>query len=128
DEMLRADVIPAGTPALFVFDEAWIVDERLSLKRIVFMYESAAELPIDVYKGDLVAEVAAFAERHGATRIITHRSPLPRIKRQVDALRSGGLEVDLVGPEPIATLPDGVDLKRFSRYWRKVEKQVMRRD
>ncbi|MEM9187138.1 MAG: hypothetical protein AAGB00_11650 [Planctomycetota bacterium] len=129
DEMLRADVIPAGTPSLFVFDEAWIADERLSLKRVVFMYECLLEIPgVEIREGDVVTEVEQFAADHGAATVVTQASPLPRIKRQLVRLADAGLTVDAGPPEPIASLPDGADLKRFSRYWRKVEKQVMRRD
>lgn len=129
DEMLRAGCVPAGAPAVFVFDEQWIADEALSLKRIVFMYECVLEMSqslpegIEFVRGDVVGEVSAFAARRGASRIRTHRSPLPRIKRQGDELG-----VDWIDPAPVAALPDGVDLKRFSRYWRKVEKQLMRRE
>ncbi|MEM6329975.1 MAG: hypothetical protein AAF790_06990 [Planctomycetota bacterium] len=128
DEMLRADCVPAGTPALFVFDQAWIEQERLSLKQIVFMYECLQAMPgVAIRRGDLVEEVRAFAAEHGATRVATQQSPLPRLKRQIALLGDAGLEVEAAEPEPIATLPDGVDLKRFNRYWRKAEKQVMRR-
>ncbi|MEM6799035.1 MAG: hypothetical protein AAF589_05930 [Planctomycetota bacterium] len=124
DEMLRPECVPSGVAAVFVFDKAWIEDQRLSLKRIVFLYECLQAMPgVEIRKGDVVAEVSAFAQRHDATGIQTYRSPLPRIKRQGEALGA-----EWIDPEPIATLPEGVDLKRFSRYWRKVEKQVMRRE
>ncbi|MEN1678490.1 MAG: hypothetical protein AAGJ46_02780 [Planctomycetota bacterium] len=129
DEMLRAACVPVDAPAIFVFDSEWIADEQVSLKRIVFLYECLAEMnesrpqPIEIVKGDVVALVSEFAARHGADTITTYRSPLPRIKRQ-----GAALDVRWIDPEPIVTLPEGVDLKRFSRYWRKAEKQVMRRD
>lgn len=121
DEMLSPHWVEAGQPALFVFDEAWIAAEKLSLKRIVFLYESVLELPaIEVRKGDVVREVQAFAQRHGADRIETARSVDPRIKRQGQALG-----VEWIEPEPFVGLPGPVDLKRFSRFWRKAEKRVM---
>lgn len=124
DEMLRGDVIPTGVPAVFVFDQAWIREERLSLKRIVFIYECLLAMPgIEIRHGDVVAEVGTFAAKHGTESIITYRSPLPRLKQQGNALG-----VEWIDPEPIVTLPENTDLKRFSRYWRKAEKQVLRRD
>lgn len=121
DEMLSPNWVREGTPALFVFDEQWIAEERLSLKRIVFLYECAMALPsIEVHKGDVTAEVRVFAERHGATRIETARSVDPRIKRQGEELGVEWLE-----PTPFVELPENIDLKRFSRYWREAEKQVI---
>ena len=122
DEMLSPDWLADGQPAVFVFDEAWLREECVSLKRVVFMYECLLDLPgVEVWKGDVVAEVRRFAQAHGAERVVSGRSPLPRIRRQGEALGVEWLE-----PEPIVTLPDEVDLKRFSRYWRRAEKQVIR--
>ncbi|MEO0531852.1 MAG: hypothetical protein AAF266_14950 [Planctomycetota bacterium] len=123
DEMLSAEWVREGVPALFVFDEDWINEQRLSLKRIVFLYESAVALPgIEIRKGNVVEEVRAFAQRHGATTIESARSVDPRLKRQ-----GGELGVEWLEPEPFVELPDSVDLKRFSRYWRKAEKRVISR-
>lgn len=121
DEMLSPAWLRDDTPAVFVFDEAWIAAERLSLKRIVFLYECLLELPgVEVRKGDPIAEVQAFAHRHGDGPILTARSPLPRIKRQGEAL-----SVEWLDAEPFVELPGKVDLKRFSRYWRKVEQRLI---
>ncbi|MEN0110106.1 MAG: hypothetical protein AAF805_05235 [Planctomycetota bacterium] len=128
DEMLAPQWVADGRPAVFVFDEGWIAAERLSLKRIVFLYESALELPgVELRKGDPVAEVVAFAERNSASRIATARSVDPRIKAQVTEI-DRRLGVELLEPEPFVELPAQPDLKRFSRYWRKAEKRVLRRD
>ncbi|MEM8864758.1 MAG: hypothetical protein AAGF31_04355 [Planctomycetota bacterium] len=124
DEMLSPDWVKPEQPAVFVFDEQWIREEQLSLKRIVFVYECLqAMISVEVRKGDVVAEVTDFCKEHNATGIETATSPLPRIKRQ-----GAELGVTWIEPEPIAALPADVDLKRFSRYWRKAEKQVMRAD
>lgn len=115
-------------PALFVFDADWIRDARLSLKRIVFMYECLLEMPrVEIRKGNVIDELTKFAAEHNATQIETATSPLPRIKQQGRALAER-LEVTWIDPEPIVSLPGSVDLKRFSRYWRKAEKQVLQNE
>lgn len=121
DEMLSPEWIKPDQPAIFVFDDAWIADERLSLKRIVFMYESALELPgVQIARGDVVRSVREFAAEHGASRIETARSEDPRLKQQ-----AATLEATLLDREPFVELPADVDLKRFSRYWRKAERRVL---
>jgi hypothetical protein len=123
DEMLSPRWLRGGQPAVFVFDDAWIAAERLSLKRLVFLYECLAELPgVEVRRGDVVSEVIAVAQRLGATRIETARSPLPRLKRQGDELG-----VEWIEPEPYVELTGRVDLKRFSRYWNKAQRSVLAR-
>ena len=47
--------------ALFVFDTQWIQASRISRKRLGFLYEAALELPLTLRKGDVAAEVLAFA-------------------------------------------------------------------
>jgi len=114
-------------PRLFVFDTDWLRAERISLKRIVFMYEAALELkPLAIRKGPVVDTVSDFAAEHHAQRVITGRSSKPRIKRQIEALRER-LNIDVIDDTPLVQLPDGADLKRFSRYWKQAKKTAFDR-
>ncbi|MEO1496079.1 MAG: hypothetical protein AAFV43_02905 [Planctomycetota bacterium] len=121
DEMLSPAWIKAAQPAVFVFDDDWIRTEKVSLKRIVFLYECVLEMPgVTPLRGDVVESVRAFAAERGATRIETVRSEDPRLKRQAEALGA-----ELIEKEPFVDLPADIDLKRFSRYWRKAERRVL---
>lgn len=106
-------------PAVFVFDEAWMAKEQLSLKRIVFMYECLLDVPVEIRRGDVVDEVRAFAARHGAEEIVAPESPHPRLRRQGEALGVRWIE-----GETFVRLARRPDLKRFSRYWRVAKKSV----
>jgi hypothetical protein len=122
DEMLDTQWLREGQPAIFVFDEQWLREERVALNRIVFMYECLLEMPpVEIVKGDVVREVARFAARHGAGRVETLDSPLPRIKRQ-----GAELGATWIVPEPLVELPPDVDLRRFSRYWNRAQKRLLR--
>jgi deoxyribodipyrimidine photo-lyase len=121
DAMLNPARVPEGRPAVFVFDDAWIRAERLSLKRIVFLYECLMEMPVSIRRGDVVEEVSRFAAEHGADRIETLATPIPRLREQGEALG-----VSWVDPPPFVVLPSEPDLKRFSRYWKKAEKPAFR--
>ncbi len=108
--------------AVFVFDDTWVADERLSLKRLVFMAECLEQMPgVEVRRGDVVQEVSAFAEAHGTTRIVSLASTSPRLRRQGEQLG-----VDWVCEPPFVELPARIDLKRFSRYWGKAKSRVFR--
>lgn len=108
---------PAGAPGVFVFDEDWIARERLSVKRLVFLYECAIEMGLEIRRGNVVAAVLDFARERGASRVLTVECASPRVAAQVEALRRrirvdaapDDVLVDLAGREP--------DLRRFSRYW-----------
>jgi len=122
DEMLDTQWLRDAQPAIFVFDEQWLREEGVALNRIVFMYECLLEMPqVEIVKGDVVREVGRFAARHGAVRVETLYSPLPRIKRQ-----GAELGVTWIFPEPLVELSPDVDLRRFSRYWNRAQKRLLR--
>lgn len=115
-----------GAPALFVWDDALLAEYGLSLKRVVFLYECLLELPVTIRRGDVAAELLAFAGEHGADGIVTAESPSPRFGeiRQRVAAR---LPVRVLPVEPFVVPQGRLDLGRFSRYWRAVEEDAMRR-
>ena len=67
-------------PAVFVFDTHWIRDARISRKRLGFLYENALDLPLTLRKGDVAAEVLAFARRHGADGVVSSSAVDPRLE------------------------------------------------
>jgi hypothetical protein len=120
DEMLDRRLVVPDQPAIFVFDDTWLADEQVSLKRVVFMYECLLDMPgVEIHRGDVVSEVRAFAARHRASVIETMASPLPRLKSQARELGA-----TFRAAEPFCDLPAEVDLRRFSRYWRKAERSI----
>lgn len=115
----------AGAPALFVFDDHLLQEWRLSLKRIIFLYECLLELPVVIRRGDVATEVTRFARQHAAGRVAAAGSPSPRFQEIVAALRESGLPVEIYEPPPFLDLPDdALDLKRFSRYWKTARKSL----
>ena len=68
-----------GAPALFVFDQDWIDSKHISRKRLGFLYECCLDLPVTIRKGNVVAEVLAFANRHGADGVISSGAVEPRL-------------------------------------------------
>ena len=110
-------------PALFVFDTHWIETNRISRKRLGFLYENSLELPLTLRKGDVAAEVIAFAQRHGADGVVTSTAVDPRLQRIADVIEAE-LPLQELDPEPFVELPRPPRLGRFSRYWREAEPVV----
>ena len=109
-----------GAPAVFVFDRELIETQRLSLKRLGFIYECLLELPVTLRHGDVALEVLSFARRHGADGVVTSAAVDPRfgLLREQIAAQS---PLQVLEPEPFVALPEPLDLRRFSRYWRRAE-------
>ena len=112
-----------GAPALFVFDQAWIKQQRISRKRLGFLYECCLELPVTIRKGDVVEEVLAFARRHRADGVITSGAVDPRLNRNAAAI-DRQLPLWILDGEPFVDLCRPPRLGRFSRYWREAEQVV----
>ena len=72
---------------------------------------------------DVVAEVLAFANRHGADGVVTSTAVDPRLQKLAAAIEA---EVPLqeLEPDPFVALPRPPRLGRFSRYWREAESVV----
>jgi len=114
-DCLRTDVSDAS--AVFVFDSQQIEREQWGLKRLVFLYE-CIPTGVSILKGDTVSLLANYDE------VVTEESPDPWIRGCIEALHS---KVTVVPAPAFANLRacSASDLKRFSRYWKKVESQVL---
>ncbi|MDX1616196.1 MAG: FAD-binding domain-containing protein, partial [Candidatus Promineifilaceae bacterium] len=112
-------------PAVFVWDDPLLEAWRISLKRLVFLYECLLELPVTIRRGLMTAELTRFADRHGTRTIVTSPSPSPRFAAIGRKLAEEGYTVIVYPDTPLVSEPPRLDLKRFSRYWRKVQDRAM---
>ena len=103
-------------PAIFVWDDALLKHYQISFKRIVFMYEALLELPVTIYRGDVVSQLIAFAEQHQADHIVTSASPAPRFATICGQLRQR-YRIAVLAEPTFVDIPINTDTKRFSRYW-----------
>jgi hypothetical protein len=105
-----------SAPAIFVWDDALLKQYQISFKRIVFMYEALLELPVTIYRGDVVSRLTACADQHHADRIVTTASPAPRFATLCQQLRQH-YTVEVLAEPTFVDIPINTDIKRFSRYW-----------
>ena len=107
-------------PAIWVWDEQLLAKQHLSLKRIVFLYESLLELPVTICRGDVAQEVLRFARQHDANHVVTIGSVSPGFQ-QIRGQIAAEMPVVTYNKEPFVVIQDKVDLRRFSRYWQQVK-------
>lgn len=117
----EALVAHPSRPAVFVWDDPLLADPGFSPLRTTFVGECLEEVGCEVRRGDVAAEVVAFARAHGATRVATTPSPSPRFGVIREAVEAAGLEVEVWPGRPFVRGPATLDLRRHARYWRAVQ-------
>jgi hypothetical protein len=117
-------LVHPDAPAIFVWDDALLMQYHISLKRIVFMYEALLELPVTIFRGDVVTQITQFAQHHQADTIVTTASPAPRFAAICGQLRQHYKVLVLAEPAFVA-IPINTDIKRFSRYWAVAKSQLI---
>lgn len=120
----RAFGLYPTAPSLFVFDQPTLKLYDLSLKRVVFLYESLLELPVEIHLGQTVAEVLAFAKEHQADGIVTMMSESVGFHRRVQQLRAH-LPVQVLSDRAIVDDEQAYDLRRFMRFWNQVRETAL---
>ena len=123
---LHGDSLSKRDPALrkypeaqsvFVFDQPFLEKAGLSFKRIFFLYECAVEAAEEVRVGEPVEEVMEWMREQGVGRLAVTESPSPRWRETVERLRQK-VEVEVVPPEEMVTVPEGYRVKRFTPFWK----------
>jgi hypothetical protein len=129
---IHADCLAADNPALlkypdaravFVWDEEEIEAERWTLKRIQFLYECLLEMPVEIHRGPVTGRLAELLTGSEAVKIATVDSVNPRFRAQRKELEKS-FTVEVLPAVPFVDYRGNLDLKRFSRYWKRVEPVV----
>jgi len=103
--------------AIFVWDENYFQKQGYTRKRLIFIVECLADLPVEVFKGDMKAVLSALAQE---TPIFTAATSNPEFRRIIEAL-----SITPIDEIPLARIETQTDLGRFFRYWKKARKSVM---
>lgn len=108
---------PAETPAVFIWDDAVFQQANYSLKRLVFVYETLCELPVDIILGRTLATVLQLAP----SMLYIPATTNPLLVSLIDSLKKE-VPVKIVEDEPFVTFQRKTDFNRFFQYWKKAEK------
>lgn len=108
---------PLNTKAIFVWDDTYFKKMSYTLKRLVFIYETLLEMPIDIYQGETLSVIKTI----GPTEVFVPASANPEIARVMKEI-SLLTKVEIVSDEPFVKLKNQTDLKRFFQYWKTAQK------
>ncbi len=80
-DCLNAGWIPSGDRAVYVFDDEQLAAAGWGLKRILFVYETLLELPVEIHRGPTVETLVTLARNHAG--ITTVETPDPWLRERI---------------------------------------------
>ena len=108
----------------FFWDENYLQEMDYGFKRLVFIYETLCELPVNIIHGSTVEGLSKLAENQSCEKIYIPATPNPVLQEIIAELQDR-LPVVVVEETPFVSLTKDLDIKRFFRYWKKAKKLAM---
>lgn len=114
---------PTGTRVVFIWDDRHFKEVNYSLKRLVFIYETLCEMPIDILRGEPVSLIRELAASH----LYVPSSNNPYICAMIQELKRV-TQVEIVEDSPFVKIKNPTEFKRFFQYWKKAEKTAFQKN
>ena len=113
------NVAPIGTKAIYVWDDEYLRRANYSLKRLVFIYETLCDLPVDVVRGATRTVVMAMTPAMLYVPATNNPSLL-----SLFAGISPATPLTFVDDDIFAVMEKTSEARRFFQYWSKVERSA----
>ncbi len=110
---------PTGTKAIYVWDDEYLRRANYSLKRLVFLYETLCDLPVDIVRGDTRTVVMAMTPAMLYVPATNNPSLL-----SLFAGISPATPLTFVDDDIFAVMEKTSEARRFFQYWSKVERSA----
>jgi hypothetical protein len=105
------------TKAVYVWDDEYLRKTNYSLKRLVFIYETLCDLPVDILHGDTLGVIRELEP----SALFVPATNNPLILNIITSLKTVA-PFQIIEEEPFAVMSKPKDFSRFFQYWNKVEK------
>lgn len=114
---------PAGIRTVYVWDDAYFKTAGYTLKRLIFIYETLCELPVDIIHADTRGTIAELAP----STLYLPATNNPLLVAVIDSFRAIA-PLKIVADEPFAVIKKPTEFRRFFQYWNKAEKTAFLTD
>lgn len=109
-------VAPAHARVVHVWDDAALQAAEYTLKRLVFLYETLCQLPLEILHGDTVTVLRGLG-----TSLLYVPSTTNACIQNTIATLSGDTTIHVIPDEPFADIKKPKDVRRFFQYWKQAE-------
>ena len=103
---------PEGTRAIYVWDDKYLRQLDYSLNRLVFIYETLCELPVEILRGDTISIIKQIAP----SILYIPATTKPHITSTISKIKSVA-NVEIIPDENFVTIAKVADFRRFFPYW-----------
>ena len=114
---------PIGTRAVFIWDDRYFKEVNYSLKRLVFIYETLCEMPVDILRG----EPASIIRELVPSSLYVPSTNNPFISAVIRDLKQV-TKIEIVEEPPFVKIKKPDDFKRFFQYWKKAERTAFQKN
>lgn len=114
---------PAQARAIALWDDDYFRSAGYTRKRLIFIYETLCELPVDIIQGNTLRVIRELAP---PTLYIPATSN-PLIMKIIGLLQEF-VSVETVEDEAFAIIKKATEFRRFFQYWNKAEKTAFLRN
>ena len=113
---------------IYVWDNSYLDATLIGQKRRMFIYETLAELDLDILAGTADRVIARLVAEAGVSKLFVPATPNPAFHALLSLVRSScpDLEITVIEDSAFVALVEQPDLGRFFRYWNKAKKHTMR--
>jgi hypothetical protein len=114
---------PERTRAIYVWDDRYLRQLNYSLKRLVFIYETLCELPVDILGGDTVSIIKQIAP----SILYVPETTRPHITITIGQIKSVA-NIKMIQDENFVTITKVTELRRFFPYWNIAQKLALQKN
>ena len=107
------------TKAIFIWDEAYFCQKDYSFKRLVFIYETLCQLPVDIIQGNTVEVISQL----NPSILYIPEANNPELLDLINSLKTI-VTTRIIQDEIFSVIKKPYNFKRFFQYWKKAEKSV----
>lgn len=110
---------PQEAKSIFIWDDNYFKNAGYSLKRLVFIYESLCELPIDIILGDTITILMDLAIKElyipaGYDSFINE--VINKLPKEI--------KIHIAEDKDFVMMNEKIEFKRFFQYWHKAKKSA----
>lgn len=108
--------------AVFIWDNHYFQERSYSLKRLVFIYETLCQMPVEIINGNIIDVINSFAV-NANIKITTSFTADTKINSIIKKL-SESYDIEIIKPESFVQVSEDYSFKRFFNYWNKAQKSA----